>query len=263
MARLPRRLTHSESVTLVDHLDELRKRLILSLVALVVAFVFTYAFRQTIIDLLTRPLHSEIPDAQPVTLGVAEAFMTSFTVSLYAALAIALPVLLYQLWSFLAPAFEETDQRVVARLVLVASALFVCGMAFAYWIVLPAAIPFLVTFDSELYTNLVRARDYYSFSALTILGVGLLFELPIFILGLVRLRVLTAERLRKNRRLGIVLCVAAAVILPGIDPVTTILQAIPILILFESSIWLSIFFERRWEAAGALPSEPLAGTGDS
>jgi sec-independent protein translocase protein TatC len=125
------------------------------------------------------------------------------------------------------------------------------GMAFAYYVVLPAAIPFLINFDQDVFNNQVRAKDYISFASLTILAVGLLFELPIFILGLVRLKVLTAERLRRNRRIGIVVCVAIAVILPGVDPVTTVLQAIPILVLFEASIHLSKFFEKRWDAAAA------------
>jgi sec-independent protein translocase protein TatC len=247
MPRLPRRLRHEDSVTLVEHLDELRQRLIVSLIAVAIAFAITYAFHKRIIEALSRPLGNK----ELLTIGVAEGFTTAFNVSLYAALAVALPVLLYQFWSFLAPAFAEHDQKTVARLVAVATALFVGGMAFAYYVVLPAAIPFLINFDQDVFNNQVRAKDYISFASLTILAVGLLFELPIFILGLVRLKVLTAERLRRNRRIGIVVCVAIAVVLPGVDPVTTVLQAIPILILFEASIHLSKFFEKRWDAAAA------------
>ena len=90
-------------------------------------------------------------------------------------------------------------------------------MAFAYWIVLPTAVPFLLNFDSDLYNSQVRAREYYSFAAVTILACGILFELPIFILGLVRLGILSAARLRKNRRIGVGLCIVAVVLLPGVD----------------------------------------------
>jgi sec-independent protein translocase protein TatC len=109
---------------------------------------------------------------------------------------------------------------------------------------------------------MVRASQYYSFAAITILGCGVLFELPIFILGLVRLGIVSAAQLRSNRRIGIGLCIIAVVLLPGVDFVSMGLQALPILILFEGSIWAAAFFERRWSEAGVLP-EPLTGTGDS
>jgi sec-independent protein translocase protein TatC len=187
---------------------------------------------------------------------LAEPFTTSLTVSLYAAVALALPVLLWQTWAYLAPAVDEHQQRSIVRLVIVATALLAAGMAFAYWVVLPAAIPFLLDFDAELYQTEVRARDYYSFAAFTIVGVGVLFDLPVFLLGLVRLRILTAARLRRNRRIGIVALVAASIALPGVDPVTTVLQTIPLLVLFEASIWAAIYFERRWSRA-PIRSEPV------
>ena len=108
----------------------------------------------------------------------------------------------------------------------------------------------------------MRAREYYAFAAITILGCGVLFELPIFILGLVRLGIVSAAQLRRNRRIGVGLCIIAVVLLPGVDFVSMALQALPILILFESSIWAAAFFERRWAESGSL-REPLTGTGDS
>jgi sec-independent protein translocase protein TatC len=140
-------------------------------------------------------------------------------------------------------------------------------MAFAYFVVLPAAIPFLLGFDSELYAIQVRARDFLSFSWVTMLAVGIVFEMPMVLLGLVRIGILTADKLRRNRRIGIVAAVTVAVVLPGVDPVTTIIEAIPLLILFEATIWLSVFFERRWLAAAAREaadsdSDGLAGAGE-
>jgi sec-independent protein translocase protein TatC len=254
VVRLPRRVAHGDNLSFVEHLEELRLRLIVSLVAVGVALVGTYAFRKTLIGWLNAPL----PDrTEPVTLSPVEPFMTSLTVAVYAALALALPVLLWQLWSFLAPAFEEHHQSVVARLVLVGTLLFTAGMAFAYWVVLPNAMPFLLGFDAELYNIQLRAREYYSFAATTIFLVGLLFELPMFILAFVRLGILTSRRLRSNRRIGYGICVIVAVLLPGVDFVTMALQILPIVALFEGSIWLAVFFERRWAAAGVLPGEAL------
>ena len=260
--RLPRRLSYGDSVTLVEHLDELRSRLIVSLAAIALAFGFGYGFRHQILDALNKPLEGRIP----TTFGVAEPFMTSFTVSLYAALAVALPMIVYQVWAFLAPAFEEKDQKLVSRLVMVATFLFVGGILFSYFVVLPAATPFLLGFDSSQYDIQIRARDYYTFVGITSLAIGFLYELPVIILGLVRLGILSAAKLRRNRRIGIVVCFAVAVALPGIDPVTTTLQAVPLLVLFESSIWVAGFFEKRWAAQAAaaeaadLDSDGLAGT---
>src|SRR6188768_2827478 len=204
MPGLPRRLTHGEEASLVEHLEELRTRVIISLGSVAFFFIFTYYFRDTIIGWLSRPL----PDnTEPLTLSPTEPFTTSFNVAFYAAVALAIPILVWQIWAFLAPAFDERAQRTVVHLVVVATALLAIGMAFAYWIVLPAAVPFLLNFDSDLYNSQVRAKEYYSFAIVTILACGLLFELPIFILGLVRLGILSAARLRNNRRIGVGICI--------------------------------------------------------
>jgi sec-independent protein translocase protein TatC len=243
MARLPRRLGHADRVTLVEHLTELRTRLLISLGSVAVAFGFTYAFRKTIVAWLREPVPGNF---ELTTLSPGEPFITSFTVALYAAIAIAVPILVWQLWAFLAPAFAEPSQAVVVRLVAAATVLLFCGMAFAYWVVLPNTIGFLLGFDADLYDTQLRAREYFSFAALLILGVGVMFELPIFILGLVRLGVLSSARLRRNRRIGIGISLLGVVLLPGVEFVSMALQAAPVIILFEASIWLSVFFERRW-----------------
>lgn len=258
MPRLPRRLGHADRVTLVEHLDELRTRIIVSGVSLVAALVVTWIFRKTIVGWLNRPLPAD--KKQPITLNPLEAFSTSFKVAFLAAIAIALPILLWQLWGFLAPAFEESSQVVVAQLVLAGTLLFAAGAAFAYFVALPAAIPFLLDFDSDLYTNEIRAGPYYSFAATSIFGMGLLFELPIVILALVRLGIVSSAQLRSNRRIGLGLCVVAGVLLPGVDFVSTAVQTIPILLLFELSIWVAVYFERRWAEQIAARREAFAST---
>jgi sec-independent protein translocase protein TatC len=243
LRRLPRRLSHGEEATLVEHLGELRSRILIALGALVPAFVVAFIFHERIVEWLTAPLPD---DKELVTFGVLEPFTTSVKVSFFAALALALPVVLYQLWSFLAPAMEEGAQRVLSVFVVLATGLFAAGIAFGYYILLPKALSFLTNFDDELYDIQIRASYYYSFVTAALIGMGLIFELPIFILALVRLRVLTSDRLRQNRRMAIFLAFLVAVLLPTVDIVSLAFEVIPILVLFELSIWLSVFMERRW-----------------
>ncbi len=242
--RLPRRLGHGEEATLVEHLGELRTRLVIALFAIVPAFAIAFAFHDRLIDWLTDPLPDE---KKLVTLGVTEPFTTSVKVSLAAAIAVTLPILLYQLWSFLAPAIEEHTQRTVSAFVLLSSLLFAGGVAFSYLVVLPRALTFLTNFGEENFQIEIRASYYFSFVTVTLLASGLAFQMPIFILALVRLRVLTAAKLRRNRRLGYVVMVVFAVLLPTVDPVSLALEVAPLLLLFELSIWLSSFMEKRWQ----------------
>jgi sec-independent protein translocase protein TatC len=193
-----------------------------------------------------------VPEGTPiVTLGVTEPFTTSLKVSFYAAIAIVLPILLWQLWAFLAPAVSDDTQRVLGVFVVLATFLFVTGVLFCYAIVLPRALSFLVDYDSELYTEQIRASYFLSFVTLTLLAFGIAFEMPIFILGLVRLGVLTADRLRHNRRIGYVAMLAFAILLPTVDPVSLVLEVAPLLVLYELSIWIAVVMERRWERSAA------------
>jgi sec-independent protein translocase protein TatC len=219
----------------------------------------TFIFHRHLVLWLERPLP---PDRRHlITFGVAEPFLTSFKISLMAGIALAFPVLLWQLWSFLAPAFEESSQRIVALFVLFASVLLAAGVAFGYWLVLPQALHFLTHYDDRLYHIQIRARDYFSFALAVLAAVGIVFELPIFVLGLVRIGILSTHTLRHNRRLGYFIVAVIAVLLPGVDPVTTVFEGIPLVILYEGSIWLAVLVERRWgvrEAeAEAAAAEPL------
>jgi sec-independent protein translocase protein TatC len=244
VARLvPRRLAPDEQATLVEHLAELRHRIFICLIAIVPAFLLAYAFHSTLIGWLIDLL----PEGTPlVTLGVVEPFTTSIKVSFYAAVALCIPILLWQAWAFFAPALDHSTQRVISAFVVLGSGLFIAGMVFCYFVVLPRALQFLVGYDSELYTEQIRASYFLSFVSVTMLASGIAFLMPIFILGLVRLGVLTSTTLRKNRRLGIVGMVAFAILLPTVDPVSLALEVAPLLILFELSIWLSVVMEKRW-----------------
>jgi sec-independent protein translocase protein TatC len=241
---LPRRLGHGEEATLVEHLEEFRSRLIVALFAIIPIFIVTFVFHERIMEWLTGPLPN---DKKLVTLGVTEPFTTSVKVSFIAAIAIALPILLWQAWAFLAPAVEPHFERVILVFVLLAMTLFVCGVLFMYYIVLPRALDFLTSYDDNIYDIQIRASYYYSFAALTLLAGGLAFLMPIFVLALVRLRVLTSDRLRKNRRIAYVLLLVFAILLPTVDPVSLLFETVPLLILYEMSVWLSVLMERRWD----------------
>jgi len=254
---LPRRLRHGEEATLVEHLGELRARIVVSLVALAVGFVAAYAIHGRILDWLNRPLPKGI--GKPVTFSPAEPFLTSVKVSLLAGFLLVLPVILWQVWAFLAPAIEEHSQRVISVFVTLATALLVGGIAFGYYVALPAAIHFLTTFDKSHYNIQLRAKDYYSFATLVLFAMAVVFELPMFVLALVRLRILTAAQLRRGWRVGIVAVVALGVALPGVDPVTTTIETVPLLILYFLAVGLASFLEPRWREARETGTAPSAG----
>ena len=252
MRPLPRRLQHGEEATVVEHLGELRSRLVVCLITIGVTTGVAFAFHNRILNWLNRPLptHNGVK-VLPTTIGVAEPFMTSFWVSFWAGLVVALPIILWQVWGFFAPAFQHKVQRKVVGFALVAGLLFACGIAFGYYVVLKPAIGFLTNYDSSHFNILIQAKSYYEFVTLVLIAMGVIFLLPIFVLALARIGILPAAKLRRNRRLGYVIVAALAVALPGVDPVTTTLEMIPLMILFELSIWLAVFFDRRWKAAAA------------
>jgi sec-independent protein translocase protein TatC len=246
MKRLPRRLSHGEEATLVEHLGELRARIVISLAAITVGFVVAYVFHSHLVHWLEDALPAN--HRKLTTLSPAEPFLTSMWISLYAGFLLALPVVLYQVWSFFAPAFAVHTQRVVVGLAAFAAFLGAGGLVFGYWVALPAAVHFLPNYDKSLYEIQIRAKDYLSFAAVVLFAVTIVFEVPIVILGLVRIGVLSSAKLRRNRRIGYVVMAAIAVALPGVDPVTTSLEMVPLMLLFEGSIWLSVLMERRQPA---------------
>jgi Tat protein translocase TatC len=160
-----RRVGHGEEVELVEHLDELRSRLVVSLSAFGVALGLCFWRNDLVLAIMNKPLHHK----QPITLSPAEAFTTTFTLSAYAAIILTLPVLLYQLYAFVVPAFGKREKKVVAPLIAMVPLLFVAGAVFAYAVVLPAALQFLLHFNPDQFNTQLRAKDYYSFVTLTTL----------------------------------------------------------------------------------------------
>jgi sec-independent protein translocase protein TatC len=243
LKRLPRRLHHGEEATLVEHLEELRQRLFVCLGALVVGFVATYAIHKHLLHWLNRPLPAHV--GKPITLGVAEPFLTVMKLCLMGSIVLTLPILFWQLWSFFAPAVEEKHERRILYFVVFAALLLVGGMVFGYFVALPAAVHYLTNFDKSEFNIQLRAKDYYGFTTMVLLAMGVVFEMPIFILALTRLGILSTKQLRSNRRVGYFAVAVLGVALPGVDPFTTVIEILPLWVLYEGSIWLSVMLDRR------------------
>ena len=200
---------------------------------------------------------------RPVTLGVGEPLTATLLVAGYAALLISLPLLLYQLYAFVLPAFSPTERQVAVPLMVMVPFLFYAGAVFAYFLVLPAAVNFLQNFNDDSFDVLLQARDYYKFAILVLGVMGLLFQLPILILAVTRMGIVTPKQLRKNRRYAILIIAIVAALLPGGDPVTMLLMMFPILFLYEGSILLASLLDRRAAQARAREEAEAAAATDA
>jgi sec-independent protein translocase protein TatC len=251
-----RPIKYEDRLSVVDHLDELRTRLIICAVAFVVAWAFTAWQNDLVLEIVNKPLPDDVEE--PITLGPAEAFYTTLTNAAYAALLIALPVILYQLYAFILPAFSPTERRVATPLLLLVPVLFVGGVVFCYFVVLTPALDFLLGFNADEFNTQVRARDYYSFITLLMLAMGIGFQIPVGVLAACKLGVTSAEKLRRSRRYAIVAIVVLASLLPTLDPLTLILESIPLYALYE----LSILMAAAWGTpVGEVGEEPAPEAG--
>ncbi len=322
MGKVLRPIGHEDRLSIVDHLDELRTRLIISAIALAVAFGVCFWQNQALLNVLNRALPAtpatsanhisgltgdsvnerrglelmaksaaqlaasgkqsaadrayfaqlsagaseaalalpkETAKRLPITIGVGEPFTTTLTVCAYFALLFALPVLLYQAYAFVIPALNSQERRVAVPVMLVAPILFIGGVLFAYFIVLPPAVHFLQGYNSGNFDILVQAKTYYSFQILTMLGIGLAFQLPLGLLALQRIGAINASTLTRNWRYATVIIAVIAAAMPGADPVTTGLETLPLIVLFLASIVLLKIADRR---AAARAAAELSQMGD-
>jgi sec-independent protein translocase protein TatC len=324
MATALRPIGHEDRLSLVEHLDELRTRIIICLVFFLAAFAVCFWQNDRILEIMDRPLEqsaftkgSEDPlertavyqqslkqlslqiavlsrqmarseelsaaekaqwaiverQAQrtaavaptasarrPVTLGVGEPFTVTFKVVGYAALLVSLPFLLWQAYAFVLPAFSPRERQIALPLMLMVPFLFIAGVVFAYYMILPNAINFLQNFNDDNYDILLQARDYYKFSIMVLMAMGLLFQVPIGILAVTRVGIVTPRQLRKNRRYAILVIAIVAMLLPGQDPITMLMLMAPLLVLFEGSILLATVVDRRVERARAREEAELAAS---
>ncbi|MFN8152482.1 MAG: twin-arginine translocase subunit TatC [Solirubrobacterales bacterium] len=227
-----------DRLTLVEHLDELRSRLILCGFVLLGATVLCFWQNHAILAIANAPL----PDGtEPITLSPAEPFMTTLTVVLYSAVLLTMPFLLWQVYAFVLPAISASERKTITPMLVMIPVLFVCGVVFAYFVVVPAAIKFLLNFNDDQFSIQIRAREYYGFFSMSLLSVGLLFQIPVGILAITRLGLVTPQTLARNRRYAILVCAVLAMLLPGTDPVTMLVSMAPLVVLFEISLLLA-----RW-----------------
>lgn len=237
-------------MTLVEHLDELRSRLIVSLIAFGVAFALCFWQDTLMLDIANWPL----PEGTvPITLSPTEPFFTTVEISAYGAAVLSLPIILYQVYAFIIPAFSPQEKRVIFPYLIAMPLLFIAGIAFSYFLVLPAAINFLLNFNEASFEIQVRASEYYGFLGILVVLMGLLFQMPIALLSLCRLGVVTPDQLAKNRSYAIFFLSIIAAAAPGGDPVSMIMILIPLVLLYEGSVQLA---KRFGEAKDVPPSEP-------
>jgi sec-independent protein translocase protein TatC len=308
MFRAMRPVRHEDHLSLVEHLDELRTRLIICVAAMAVAFAFCFWQNHALINILNGPLKKQVaaeikkghgtsgeigitwtalrtlgaaeksvvvaiakslpntrlalaplekkitdataripttpPPDVPTTLGVGEPFTATVTVVFYFSLMLSLPVILFELYGFLIPAFSPTERKVALPVMVAVPGLFAAGIAFGYWVVLPAAVHFLQNFNSTSFNVQVLASSYYSFAALIMLAMGVIFQVPLGVIAVGRAGIVTPRQLRKNRRFAIVIAALIAALLPG-DVVTMTLETLPIIVLYEVGILVVSALDRR------------------
>lgn len=242
MPRRVKAVSHEDRLSLVEHLDELRSRIVVCLAVFGVALALCFWQNHLLLEIASGPLPGD--HKKLITFGVTEPFTTTLTVAVYGAIVLSLPILLYQLYAYVLPAFSPGERRVVLPILLLFPLLFIAGIAFAYFVVMPAAVKFLLNFNDSQFNVQVRARDYYSFFSTTMIAGGLVFQLPLAVVAAVRLGVVRVEQLRSNRRYAYLAIAVIAAALPGIDPVSMLIEMVPLLVLYELSILLARAFGR-------------------
>jgi sec-independent protein translocase protein TatC len=231
---------------LFEHLEELRTRLLICCLAVGTGFVVCYFFSSRIFEILMKPWIEAMPPGQPAKLiytAPHEAFFVYMKVSFIAGTILAAPVILWQIWKFVAPGLYENEKKYMLPVILFSSSCFVGGVLFGYFVVIPVAFKFFASFSSEYITPMLRTTEYLSFANKMLLCFGISFQMPVFAFFLAKMGVISADFLKRKRKWAIVLIfVAAAVLTPSPDVVSQLLMAAPLLVLYEGSVWIVHFF---------------------
>jgi sec-independent protein translocase protein TatC len=227
-----------EEMTITEHLAELRSRLFWAVAAIILGTVIAFGFSRQLMELVLAPLP---PEVKVVTLGITEGFFTQMKVALYAGIIIAMPMIVYQIGAFIAPALQPNEKGWLLKLVPGATIMFLLGVVFSYFVILPTSVQFLLTFlDPQYAEAMPQLERYLSFATRMILAIGITFEVPVFIWFLSKLGIVNAAQLAGARRYAIVVvAVLAAIITPTGDPLNMALVAVPGYLLFEFGILLA------------------------
>jgi len=222
---------------LKPHLAELRKRLSISLIVILVMFLMCFAFWQPILAWMIAPLNAVLPEGSNVILtGVQEPFFTAMKVAFFAGFILSLPVIFWQFWLFVAPGLYENEKKLVIPFVSAATMMFLMGASFCYYVVVPLAFGFLVAFGSALFTALPSIGEYVGFFTKFLVGFGLSFEMPVVIFFFAKLGLVDDKGLKDFFRYAIVIIFTLSGILTPPDILSQFLMAVPLLILYGISI---------------------------
>jgi sec-independent protein translocase protein TatC len=254
-----RRVKPDEQLTLVEHLDELRTRIVVVLAVLTLAVAVAFYKSGAILNFLADPLpHHHGHSYRFLAVSPLDGILTSISISLYSGLLVVMPIASYQLYAFVIPAFAEQHHKHLRPLLLMIPGLFITGVVFAWYLVVPPAIHFLVGYNNNAFNYQLRAKDYIQFVLLTLLAMGIVFEMPVVMLILARLQIMSSALMRRHWRISIVVLAVVAMLLPGVDPISFIVEFIPLLALYGMSYFIVRGVER---ARGDVPEvEPSAGT---
>ncbi|MEZ4551606.1 MAG: twin-arginine translocase subunit TatC [Desulfobacterales bacterium] len=235
-----------DKLPFTSHLEELRKRLIRCSIAVIIGFLISYGFKEKLFAILTRPL-MQVMDAGDTLIftGIPEAFFTFLKVSLLSGLLLAIPVIMFEFWMFVAPGLYKNERKLMLPIVIISSFFFVGGALFGYFIVFPYGFQFLLGFATETLRPFPSMKEYLSFSAKLLLAFGFVFELPIVITFLARIGLVTVDFLKKNRKYAILLFFVGSAILTPPDVVTQVMMSIPLMILYEISIFGARIFGKK------------------
>ncbi len=235
-----------KKLPLTAHLEELRKRLIYSLLAIGVAFAVSYAFIKDIVEILMRPLVQALPKGSALIFtAVPEAFFVYFKAAFLAGVFFAFPFVLYQTWAFVSPGLYEREKKYVYPYIFVSSAFFVAGAVFCYFVVFPVVFRFFLSYASDMIQPMPAIKEYLTFTIKLLLAFGLLFQWPALVLFLSRMGVLSSNVLAKNRKYAVLAIFVAAALLTPPDFVSQILLAGPLLAMYEGSIWMAKIFGKK------------------
>jgi sec-independent protein translocase protein TatC len=236
-----------EKMSLIDHLTELRKSLVRSCIAVGIGFFACYFFKDWLFDIITRPLTAVLPkNSYLIYTGLTEAFFVYMKLAIFASLIITSPFVLYQIWRFIAPGLLDEEKKYVVPFVISSTVLFISGILFGYFIALPPAFEFFVSFNNKYLQAMISFSDYLSLFVTFLLGFGLAFELPVFMFFLSKLGIVNAKMLSKQRRYAIlVIFIVSAILTPSPDALSQLLMAIPLMFLYEVSIFVAKFVEKK------------------
>lgn len=249
---------------ITEHLGELRKRILIALIAVVISFAASFYFSEFIFNILTMPLHNTLNlslkrpfftyqaknhDLNLVFLAPAEALWMHFKISLISGIVISSPVIFYEIWRYISPGLLSKEKRYALPFVIITTFLFLIGALFCFAIVLPFAMNFLLTYKTENLKPMLSVGGYMDFCLKFIVAFGAVFELPVVVVFLTRMGIVTTEFLARNRKYAVLLAfVLAALLTPTPDAFNQTLMAVPIIILYELGIWASRIFNKKKDA---------------